>query len=391
MQTEAVFHARQTGRTDMETDRMRYKRIIALLGAAMVIFSGCGRAIESNSAAFSKIEAQTTVSTIESTAEESSAEDAPQTTAETEETSAATEETAAETEKTEKAAESKPSDDSSSQTDKDDKKDKTDTADDLSVPYSKAYALCRADDGMLIAQSGLYDKISLASITKLLSASVMLQYYSPDDEVTVGDEVYLAKPDSTLSYISPGLKLKVSELIAAMLLPSGNDAAYTVAVNTARAAAGDSDMNDQDAVEYFCGLMNGFAAELDMGGSHFANPEGWDDAGHYTTLGDLLKLAKYVLNQPELRKITGMYQKSVTTPDDIIYTWTNTNLFLDPNSLYYRKDCIGLKTGTTNSAGCCIVTAFDINGSTYICAVMGCNENYDRYDLVQKILNKYIQ
>lgn len=263
--------------------------------------------------------------------------------------------------------------------------------DDLSVPYSSAYALYRADDDMLIAGSGTDKRISLASITKLLSASVMLEHLSPDDLVTVGDEVYRAKPDSTLSGIAPNTTLTVRDLIAAMLLPSGNDAAYTAAVCTARAASGDTEMSVDASVEYFCGLMNSFAAEHGMTNSHFANPEGWDDPDHYTTLDDLLKLADYVLTVPAIRETAAMHTVYCTPVSGGSYFWTNTNLFLDPNSAYYRSDCIGLKTGTTADAGCCLVSAFDISGTTYVCAVMGCGENTDRYELMQKILNRYIR
>lgn len=364
---------------------MRNRRIIALLGCALVILSGCGRVIDKNSSVFSEKASDTAVTAVQTAVQDdaSSADDSSEAASETEKTSSKTEEkTSAETEKPETSAETQAADDSSSQ---------ADIADDLSVPYSKAYALYRPDDGMLIAEKSLYDQISLASITKLLSASVMLRYLSPDDSVTVGDEVYLAKPDSTLSYITPGMTLKVKDLIAAMLLPSGNDAAYTVAVNTARTAAGDPYMDDQTAVAYFCDLMNGFAAELGMSNSHFANPEGWDDPEHYTTLGDLLKLADHVLSVPELCEIAGTYQRYCEPETGGSCLWTNTNLFLDPTSPYYREDCIGLKTGTTASAGCCLISAFRINGSTYICAVMGCGENYDRYELAQKILNKYIR
>ncbi len=365
---------------------MRSKKLIALLSCALLLLSGCGNVIDKNSSVFSKTETQTALTeTGEITSQDTQpAEDSSAAHDTSAETSAVTDESS--------LAEPEPAEDSSSESaDSSLPEETVPETDDLSVPYSKAYALYRADDDMLITEKALYDKISLASITKLLTASLMLRYYQPDDEITVGQEVYLAKPDSTMSYITPGTVLKVRELLAAMLLPSGNDAAYTVAVNTARTAAGDPDMSDDAAVEYFCGLMNGFAAELGMEYSHFANPEGWDDPDHYTTLGDLLKLADYVLSVPELCEITAMHEKYCEPSTGGSYLWTNTNLFLDPNSEYCRSDCIGLKTGTTNSAGCCIVSAFRINGSTYICAVMGCYENTDRYELAQRIMKKYIQ
>ncbi len=272
--------------------------------------------------------------------------------------------------------------DQSSDTNNSDKQD-GDTPDDAGLPASKAYALYCVNDDSLLAKKGLDKKISIASTTKLVTVSVMLKYLNPYDYVTVGEEVWLAKPDSTLSYIQPGLQIPVNDLIAAILLPSGNDAAYTAAVNTARAASGDYYMDDNTAVEYFCGLMNDFAAEQGMTGTHFANPEGWDDSDHYSTAGDLLKAAKYVLSVPVLREVVGEYQWYYDA-----YVWTNTNLFVNPYSEFYRGDCIGIKTGTTASAGSCLVSAFNIGGKDYICIVMGCEENEDRYRVAQSILDK---
>ena len=269
-------------------------------------------------------------------------------------------------------------------------KEKKPKSDKITSPASAAYALYCVDDHELIAGKALDKKISLASTTKLLTASVMLRHFTTDAYVTVGQEVYYANAESTMSYLQPGTEISVYDLLAAMLLPSGNDAAYTVAVNTARAASGDEYMSDDDAIAYFCGLMNDLAAELGMKHSHFANPEGWDDPEHYTTLNDMLKLAEYALSEPTLRDITSTFQWEFNNAVSGYLLWTNTNLFIDPYSYYYRDDCIGIKTGTTSDAGCCLISAFEIDGKTYICAVMGCNENEDRYILAGKILEKYL-
>ena len=259
----------------------------------------------------------------------------------------------------------------------------------IESPYCAAYALYCTDTGGLIAGKSLNDRISLASTTKLLTASVALRYLDPDQTITVGQEVWLAQPESTLSYLQPGTQLTVRELLTAMLLPSGNDAAYTVAVCTARAAAGDEEISDSKAVKRFVKMMNSYAAELGMESSHFANPEGWDDSEHYTTMNDMLKLAEHVLTEPVLRDICSTMYYEFSSPESGYLVWANTNKFLDPESYYYRADCIGLKTGTTADAGCCLIGAFKIGEKTYICAVMGCDEDEDRYELMQNILDNY--
>lgn len=259
-----------------------------------------------------------------------------------------------------------------------------------SVPDYCPCILYRVSDGKVYYSQHLDDTISIASTTKLLTASVMLRYLSPDNMVTVGWEVELAKPESSMSNLTPGTELSVRDLLAALLIPSGNDAAYTVAVNTARAAANDYGMSDEAAVDYFVGLMNDFAAELGMYDSHFANPEGWDDPDHYSTLNDMLILCRYVLNVPVIINVVSSYNWECLSVSGDYYEWINTNYFLHSDGEFYRSDCIGLKTGSTDAAGNCFIGAYDIGGEIYICAVMGCDTSWERFYYTNNILEYYL-
>ena len=174
-----------------------------------------------------------------------------------------------------------------------------------------------------------------------------------------------------------------------MLMASGNDAAYTVAVTTARAVKTDTAMTDAQAVAYFSELMNSYASSIGMKDSHFTTPEGWDDASQYTTVSDLLILANHAFSIPEIKTITGTYQKKVYFVSGENITWTNTNALLDPNSAYYCADAVGIKTGTTASAGNCLIAAFERNGKTYLSAVIGCSTGNDRYELTLKMLSQF--
>lgn len=365
------------------------KRLLTLLSCCALVLSGCGNVADRSggSGASQTTESVTAPAPAETTAAVTetmpSPTSAPQTELTTESASA-----------TEPAviipdAEKKDSSSGDESSSPDGGEQKTDS-DKITSPHSSAYALYCLDDGELVAGKGLGKKIAMASTTKLLTASLMLKYFDPGEYVNVGQEVYYAQPESTMSYLQPGTYLSVYDLLAGMLLPSGNDAAYTVAVNTARSASGDWYMSDDDAIAYFVGMMNDHAAELGMSKSHFANPEGWDDPEHYTTLNDMLKLTEHVMGIPVLREITSTYQYTFDNEISGYLIWTNTNLFLDPYSAYYRDDCTGIKTGTTANAGSCLIAAFENGGKTYICAAMGCNENEDRYILIEKILEKYL-
>ena len=174
-----------------------------------------------------------------------------------------------------------------------------------------------------------------------------------------------------------------------MLMASGNDAAYTVAVTTARAVKPDTAMTDAQAVSCFTELMNSYASSIGMKDSHFTTPEGWDDASQYTTVSDLLILANHAFSIPEIKTITGTYQKKVYFVSGENVTWTNINALLNPNSTYYCADAVGIKTGTTANAGNCLIAAFERNGKTYLSAVVGCGTGNDRYELTLKMLSQF--
>ncbi len=196
------------------------------------------------------------------------------------------------------------------------------------------------------------------------------------------------KPYSSLCLIAKGHRLRLSDLLTGMLMASGNDAAYTVAVTTARAVYPDEYLTDIQAVERFSGLMNDFASKIGMQNSHFTTPEGWDDANQYTTVRDLLTLSEYALSIPVMRDIVGTYQKYIVFVSGENVTWTDTNNILNPNSPYYIPYALGMKTGTTADAGNCHIGAYTINGKTYISIVVGCKTNADRYNLTLKFISE---
>ncbi len=250
-----------------------------------------------------------------------------------------------------------------------------------------AVAFC-VEEGKMVYEDYPDLPVAPASMTKLLTASVMLQYFSPEEVITVGDEQYLVHEDSSLCFISIGSQLTVRQLLTGMLLCSGNDAAYTAAVATARRVRSGETLSDGEAVEVFVGLMNDMAASLGMTDSHFLTPDGWDEEGQFVTAADMVKAASYVLTVPELRRIVGTFETTEVFLTGETVTWNNTNSLLDPESPYYSSEAIGCKTGTTNLAGCCLSAAFLRDGKTYITVVTGCTSNEERFDLTLKILSK---
>lgn len=246
------------------------------------------------------------------------------------------------------------------------------------------------DDAVILYENNIDEPVAPASLTKLLTAAVALKYISPDEVFTVGTEQRLVPKDSSVSFILEGHRLRLYDLITGMLLVSGNDAAYTVAVSTARIVSEAPSITDEEAVAYFCELMNSFAAEIGMKNSHFTTPDGSDAPDQYTSTRDLLKLAEYALSVKEISEIVCIQQKYVVFESGENITWTNSNKLLNSESGFYCADAIGMKTGTTPKAGSCLVAIFHSNGKTYISVVMGRFMDFERYKVTMDLFNEYV-
>ena len=235
-------------------------------------------------------------------------------------------------------------------------------------------------EDVFLAQQGDGDaKLYPASITKLLSCYVILQHVKPETEVVVGDALALVQPDSSVADLKEGDKLTMEQLIAAMLLPSGNDAAQVAAVAAGRAIAEDESISYTEAVEVFVAEMNRQAQALGMTNSHFANPDGFHHDDHYTTMNDLVKLCETVLTNQTILKYTSRQEETVELPDRTL-EWENTNFLLDSESETYLPNTIGMKTGYTSKAGSCLVSAFFMEDRILLIGVFGCPAfTQDRY------------
>lgn len=260
-------------------------------------------------------------------------------------------------------------------------------------PPSKPAGMPRAFTGTLEAQSAvlvdedgkvLFDerggaKRYPASTTKVLTALVALEIGNLDDVVRVGDEANLPKPGSSTAQLRYGEKLTFAQLLNAMLIPSGNDAAYVIAAYIGRKAAGDPQMDYRDAVEAFIGLMNRRAEELGAAHSHFTSPDGYHDEQHYTTAGDMALIAREAMKHKEFREIVVKTQyklPDVKVKDKEGRTKTqsrvleNTNLLLDDSGSEYLPGCTGIKTGHTSEAGYCLVASAARGGESVIAVVL---------------------
>ena len=222
------------------------------------------------------------------------------------------------------------------------------------------------------------EKLYPASLTKLFTAWVALEWLDPKTLITCGEETAWIDPDSSRAWVTPGDTMTVERLIQGMMMQSGNDAAYAAAVAAGRAIGGET-LSARKALGVFMEQVNRRAEELGLLGTHFVTPDGLHDYDHYTTANDLLQIALLVMEQPILRHYTGLAQVSVMYENGEFYTYRSTNYLLQPESEFYTSEACGMKTGTTKAAGSCLVALFH-NGEHYILiGVLGCPQYEDRF------------
>ena len=253
----------------------------------------------------------------------------------------------------------------------------------------KVSALYSVGQGKYLLADSISARIYPASVTKLLCACTALQFLSPDDVITVGDEYHLIDEHSSLALVFPGYRVYLKDLFAGALLSSGCDAAYTIAAAAARAAFPDREMNALQAVECFVSLMNEYAGKIGMNDSRFVTPDGQDDEGQYVTAADLIKLGVHALNIPAIRETTTLSNKITDIVSGEHLVWLTTNLMRDTGSEYYLPDCIGLKTGTTTGAGSGFLGAFERGGDTYISFVSGNDTRVETFERTMNMLKEH--
>ena len=237
-----------------------------------------------------------------------------------------------------------------------------------------------AMEKMLCSKTEQTDKLYPASITKLYTAWLALQYLEPDRVVTAGEELSMVGSGSSLAYISRGCALTVEMLVEAMLLPSGNDAAYVLAAAAGRAMAGEEGIGAGTAVQRFVLEMNQEGERLGFVNSHFTNPDGYHTGGHYSCPADLALIGMLALENDIILRYAGLEADSVTYASGEKITWYNTNRMVNRGTEQYCADAVGLKTGYTGEAGYCLLAAFDDGERQILVGIFGAEKNYPRYE-----------
>ena len=237
------------------------------------------------------------------------------------------------------------------------------------------------EDRILYTDTREGRKLYPASITKLFSAYVALQYLDPLDPITARRDVLdMVQPGSSVAYIGSGSKLYTQMVIEGMMLPSGNDAAMVLAAAAGRKIADDPELGAEEAVQTFVAEMNRMAQELGFERSHFSNPDGWHTGSHYTCLEDMARIAKLALENKTIARYMRTGEEEVTFLSGHKVNWKNTNSLVSGEDGFYRGDAIGMKTGYTRQAEYSLMSAFKCSdGRKLVIGVFGYEDEYQRF------------
>ena len=232
------------------------------------------------------------------------------------------------------------------------------------VPSISAESALLADvrSGMILFQEAAQESRPPASTTKIMTALLALEKGNLGDLVEVPADA-LVVGEASMGLVA-GEQLTLEDLLYGLLLVSGNDAALTVAIHVG------------GSVSDFVALMNDRAAELGMTRTHFANPHGLDELDHFSSAADLLMLSRKALENPAFARIVSTSEVTVAG-----HYLANTNELL---STYRGSD--GVKTGTTDAAGECLVGSATGEGGRAIVVVLA---SQDRYSDAKALLDYY--
>ena len=203
---------------------------------------------------------------------------------------------------------------------------------------ARSAILMDAGSGRVLFEKDADRKSLIASTTKIMTGLLVAEAGNLEDCVTVPQEAVGIEGSSL--YLKAGEELTVEQLLYGMMLRSGNDAAVALAIVTS------------GSVERFVEEMNRKAQELELTETHFANPNGLDDEGNYSTARDLAKLAAFAMENQLFRRVVST--KSISFGDRSV---ANHNKLL-----WQYEGAVGVKTGFTKAAGRLLVSAAERDG-----------------------------
>ena len=241
------------------------------------------------------------------------------------------------------------------------------------IRSAKAAILVETTTGQVLCGYNENLRLPIASVTKimtlLLAAEKMEEGALSFEENAVCSE-HAASMDGSVIWLEAGETMSVGDIVKSVVISSANDACVVLAEHIA------------GSEEEFVGMMNERADQLGMTGTHFSNCVGYDDKDHYSTARDISVMAA------ELKKYDYFDDYFLTRLDSVRTGTTRETQLLNTNKLINSYSGItGLKTGTTDGAGCCFVGTAKRGDMELAAVVLGCGSDGDRFAAAENLLD----
>ena len=236
---------------------------------------------------------------------------------------------------------------------------------------ARSALLMEKETGQILYTKNEHEKLEPASVTKVMTLLLTMEAIEKgaiayDDVVTVS--AYAASMGGSNVYLAEGEQITVEELIKAVCVASGNDAAVALAEHVS------------GVTELFVAEMNNRAKELGMKDTTFLNCHGLPAQGHLTSARDIAVMSRQlILHYPELRRFTTIWMDSLRGG---AFELANTNKLIR-----FYEGATGLKTGSTSSAGYCISATAEREGMELIAVVLGGATSQQRFEDAKTLLN----
>ena len=234
---------------------------------------------------------------------------------------------------------------------------------------AKASIAFDSDTDLVLYSQNTGQKLPIASLTKIMTALVVLEEMDLDKTSTVSKNALSLDIEKKKNTLQEGERIKTGNLLKVMLIESNNAAAYSLAENTA------------GSVDEFVELMNAKAKLLGLKNTRFSNPSGLDQEGNYSTAYDVAQMVDFAINKKFIWDILKTKSATVSSLDGKAeHRLRNTNLLLGR-----IPHIIGGKTGFTDEAGECLVLIVEDaeSGRKVVTVVLGAK---DRFAETEKIV-----
>ena len=233
-----------------------------------------------------------------------------------------------------------------------------------------AAVLMEKETGTILCEQNAHDKREPASVTKIMTLLLVMEALdegriAPTDLVTVSARA--ASMGGSQVYLKEGEQMSVEDLVKAVAVVSGNDAAVALAEHIA------------GSEEAFVTRMNEKAAQLGMADTNFVNCTGLPAAGHLTSAYDIALMSRaLILDHPGIRTYSTIWMDTIRGG---AFQLANTNKLVR-----YYEGCTGLKTGSTDSALYCLSATAEREGMELIAVVLGSPTSAQRFEAAQSLL-----